>query len=104
MDPFDKRGQFEQAFSLAFDGAEIAPEPHLWDKIDASLSRDQSGNYKKRLFLFQLVAAASLVFAATITLFQVFISDNGSTSSDQVLTDQPEGSKLTPILQDAENQ
>jgi hypothetical protein len=101
MEPFDSRGQFEQTFSLAFDGAEIAPDPHIWDRIDAGLAKSQSSSYKKRLFIFQLVAAASLLFAATITLFQVFNNKDIVTGSDSALNEQPiDVIEQTPAVQD----
>jgi hypothetical protein len=94
MEPFDRKGDFEQGFSLAFEGAEIAPESHLWDRIDAVLAKSQNSSFRKRLLFFQLVAAASLVFAAGITLFQVLSTDNDNPSLNS--SQQIESSEIKP--------
>ncbi len=71
MDPYkmNSTSQFEKSFRLAFENAEIAPSPRVWENVALTLAAGNSGKYKKRLFFFQLVAAASLLFAASIAVF-----------------------------------
>ena len=71
MDPYkmNSASQFEKSFRLAFENAEIAPSPRVWENVALTLAAGNSGKYKKRLFFFQLVAAASLLFAASIAVF-----------------------------------
>ena len=70
MDPYkmNSTSQFEKSFRLAFENAEIAPSPRVWATVALTLAAGNSGKYKKRLFFFQLVAAASLLFAASIAV------------------------------------
>ena len=71
MEPYkmNTANQFEKSFRLAFENAEIVPSPRVWENVTLNLAAGKSGKYKKWLFFFQLVAAASLLFAASIAVF-----------------------------------
>jgi hypothetical protein len=71
MKKLDKRTEFERQWEEAFKEAEMSPPEGLWDKIDAGLSRDEAGYFKKRAFLFKMLAAASVVFALGVGLFSL---------------------------------
>ena len=72
MEQFRGRDNFDNAFQTAFSHAEIAPSPTVWGNIEMELAKATNSNTKKRLFVLQLVAAASLVFATAIGFYQFF--------------------------------
>lgn len=81
MEPYkmNTANQFEKSFRLAFENAEIAPSPRVWENVTLNLAAGKSGKYKKRLFFFQLVAAASLLFAASIAVFNAINNQKSET-------------------------
>ncbi len=62
----------------AFEDAEISPPRVVWDKIDAVLANKESGNFKKRILFFQLLAAASVSLAIGFGIYTVNTSNTRS--------------------------
>ncbi|MEJ2005911.1 MAG: outer membrane beta-barrel protein, partial [Cyclobacteriaceae bacterium] len=57
------RSNFEDSWKRAMDGAEIAPDPGVWENIEYRL--DNPGNRAKHIFLIKFAIAASFLFAMT---------------------------------------
>lgn len=61
-----EREKFEEAWKDAFENAEVAPSDKVWANIELDLEKAKGGDLKRRLIFFQMLAAASVVFAMTI--------------------------------------
>jgi hypothetical protein len=57
---------FENQWKNTFGDAEWQPSENVWTNIELSLHKSATGQMKKRLLFFQLLAAASIAFAMTI--------------------------------------
>lgn len=71
-----ERGKFEQSLKNAFEKAEIAPSDKAWTNIELDLEKEKGGNLRKRLMFYQMLAAASVVFALAIGGAGVYINLN----------------------------
>ncbi|HNP20062.1 MAG TPA: hypothetical protein PKL31_16605 [Fulvivirga sp.] len=68
------RDIFEKEWELAFNNAELLPSENLWTKVELTLANAEGGAFKKRLFIFKLLAAASVSFAMVVGGWQLYKS------------------------------
>ncbi|UII26624.1 hypothetical protein LVD15_25570 [Fulvivirga maritima] len=61
------RSNFEDQWQQAFEDAELDVSNHVWERIELDLANANNSKMKRRLLFFQLLAAASVVFALTIS-------------------------------------
>lgn len=71
MKDSNKRTEFEKYWEEVFQNAEMTPSDNLWNKIDSALSKEEAGYFKRKAFMFKLLAAASVVFALSIGIFSL---------------------------------
>ncbi len=94
MKNLSEKSDFEHLWENAFSEAEMAPSDRVWDRIDASLSKEEAGKYRKRVFMYKLLAAASVAFALGIGVFSLNDyfrnqTPTGLTSDNSTATDLP---------------
>ncbi len=71
---FNKFGAWEDAWHQAFKDAEHAPPNKVWQGLENSLLEQQLQRYKRKLFLYQWLAAASVVLLGLWTGWWVFFA------------------------------
>lgn len=63
-----ERRKFEESWKEAFDQAEIGPSENVWTNIELDLEKAKARKLKRRLVFYQMLAAASVIFALGIGL------------------------------------
>jgi hypothetical protein len=58
--------KFEDDLKNAFEGAEVPPSENVWTNVELELVREETGKMKRRILFYQLLAAASITFAAIV--------------------------------------
>ena len=61
-----EREKFEESLKKAFDEAKVNPSDKVWTNIELDLEKAKGGDLKRRLLFYQMLAAASVVFAMAI--------------------------------------
>ncbi len=65
-------GKFEEHWKEAFAGAEILPVDSVWINIDRDLANDEGATLKKRMVLYQRIAAVSVLFTLLMGSFGIY--------------------------------
>jgi hypothetical protein len=95
-----ERQKFENDFKDAFEQAGITPSDNLWTGIELDLEKAESKKMKRTLFMYKLMAAASITFAMFVAgayyyagftnsnrdLAENTIGNNKNTESPRTLT------------------
>lgn len=63
---------FENRWKEQFEGAEAMPSASVWDRIDATVAGSEVKRYKKKLFYYQITAAASILLALLFGSYILF--------------------------------
>jgi hypothetical protein len=61
-DEFNNPGAWEDAWQQAFEDSEQTPPKKVWQGLENSLMEQQLRRYKRKLFVYQWLAAASVLF------------------------------------------
>jgi hypothetical protein len=83
-----EKEKFEESFKSAFDKAEISPSGNVWTKIELELEKEKGGHLKRRLFFYQMLAAASVVVGMTIAGVGYYYSFNQNQNNRPLLAQE----------------
>lgn len=89
-----EREKFEESLKSAFDKAEVSPAETVWTNIELDLEKAKGSRLKSRLFFYQMLAAASVVFGMTLAGVGYYYSfqrnqNNPSLAQNQTHTAPP---------------
>jgi len=71
MKDLNKKTEFDKQLGKIFQDAEMNPPDSVWSKIDSDLSKAEAGYFRRRAFMFKLLAAASIAFAMGVGIFSL---------------------------------
>jgi hypothetical protein len=103
MKDSNKRTEFDKYWEEVFQDAEMTPSDNVWNKIDSTLSKEEAGYFKRKAFMFKLLAAASIVFALSVGLFSLNYYIQEGSDSPIVLSDAEESSVASSEQLNPEN-
>lgn len=83
-----ERQKFENEWKDAFAGSEIEPADSVWTNVELALEKEAGGKMKRRLLFFQLLAAASMVFALGVGGVY-FLQGSSASPSDALAVNAP---------------
>ena len=96
-DKFNKTGAWEDAWQQAFEGAEHTPPQKVWQGLENSLMEQQLRRYRRKLVVYQWLAAASVMLLGLWAgWWLMFAQPNTTLLTDQQLSTQPEIPQTTP--------
>ena len=87
MKKLSDKGSFEKHWEDAFRNAEKKPPDAVWDKINAELTGMEISGYKKRLFLFKWLAAASVMLALGLGFYSLYLHKGLTGSTENSMAD-----------------
>ncbi len=109
MEGQNNSGSFEKQWKSTFEGKEFAAPKNVWSNIDRHLANADATRYKKRVFFYKLLTAASilLILSLSIALYLNYSDyiDVKSELTDIINHSKPEGAiKNTNELVEREDQ
>lgn len=84
---FNKFGDWEEAWQQAFNDAEQAPSNSVWQGLENSLMDQKLRHYKRKLFLYQWLAAASVMLLGLWAGWWVFFAQPGGATAEIAQTE-----------------
>lgn len=97
-----EREKFEESCKSAFDNAGVTPSEAVWVNVELELEKAKGGHLKRRLMFYQMLAAASVVFAMAVAGAGVYYNFNQNDSTSGNLALQNNSSREPVAGSDAE--
>ncbi len=86
-----ERQNFENSWKKAFENAGVEPSANVWTNIELDLERARGSKLKRKLVFFQLLAAASVIFAMGVGVGVYVIGGRDLNPSNALSVSQPGG-------------
>ncbi|MDQ2657406.1 MAG: hypothetical protein M3Y60_08280 [Bacteroidota bacterium] len=91
-----EREKFEESWKKAFEGAEVSPSRKVWTNIELDLEKARGGELKRRLMFYQMLAAASVVFALAVSGIGYYSYNAGRASEDLLALEAGRAKEAAP--------
>lgn len=92
-----ERQNFEDSWKKAFEKAEVPPSDNVWTNIELGLERANGSKLKRRLAVFQLLAAASVIFSLGLGAGIFIMKNSYEESAKQLALDAAQKNRPTPV-------
>lgn len=96
-----EREKFEESLRNAFDQAGVSPSDNVWTNIELDLEKEKGGHLKRRLMFYQMLAAASVVFAMAIGGYALYYTSQNQPSGESLAMQTPVRTETLPATDDA---
>jgi hypothetical protein len=83
-----EKGKFEGSVSDAFKNAEVSPSENSWNNIALELEKANGQQLKKRVLFYQMLAAASVVFALGVSFGMFLMTSENADLTEQLAVQQ----------------
>lgn len=86
MKDLNKKSEFDGQWEEVFKDSEMLPSDRVWDKIDATLSREEVGFFQRKAHLYKMLAAASIAAVLAIGIFSAnyYLSNESMTGQTRL--------------------
>lgn len=99
-----ERQNFEDSWKKAFEEAEVNPSDSVWTNVELDLERAQGSKLKKRLAIFQLLAAAAVIFSVGLGVGVYLMKGSYENSANELALQLAANAKLNEELSRAKDQ
>ena len=96
-----EKGKFEGSVSDAFKNAEVSPTENSWNNIALELEKANGEKLKKRMLFYQMLAAASVVFAMGVSFGMYLMTSENADLTKQLAVQQSINNSLESEKQSA---
>ena len=101
-----EKGKFEDSVKDAFRNAEVSPSDDSWTNISLELEKANGAQLKRRVFMYKMLAAASVIFVIGLSFGMYVIHDRNADLADQLALLQRQNAeqlaKQEPVKQSEE--
>ncbi|WP_224997950.1 hypothetical protein [Cesiribacter sp. SM1] len=98
-DEFNNPGAWEDAWQQAFEDSEHTPPKKVWQGLENSLMEQQLRRYKRKLFVYQWLAAASVLFLGLWAGWWLLL-EKPQNEQDQLSAENTSQSVTAPVSAD----
>ena len=91
-----EKGKFEGSVSDAFRNAEVSPGEDSWTNISLELEKANGAQLKKRVLVYKMLAAASVIFIVGLSFGMYVMNDRNGELADQLALLQKQNAKRLP--------
>ncbi|HTE33686.1 MAG TPA: outer membrane beta-barrel protein [Chryseolinea sp.] len=99
-----ERRKFEDSFKEAFKEAEVSPREEVWTNIELELEKASGEKTRRKLAFYKLLAAASVVFALSVTGIGYYLLSHNSQYVQEIAGNTASLDKSDPLANRTDDQ